>query len=320
VFGLFQFAGVIFLPETPRWLVAQGKRERAERILVKYHGGGDVDSPLVKFEMAEIEAQLEADSMAQSYSWTIWFKTKGNRRRLYIILFFPWARQFTSTNLISFFFPIVLTAAGITDNSTQLELNAGMNMSSFFFAITTNFFIERFNRRTILITFMSICCTCVVVWTILEAQLLASNYTYTGLGYGIVVVVYIFQGMIHIFDASCEPYVQELSTFELRSKITQIWNFGQNVVQLVSSLANPTAMATLGYKYLIIYAVLCATYAVIIYLFFPETRGLSLEECAMIFDGDKAMERQNAAEAEYVGGEKEARSHVENVAGREKRV
>lgn len=45
----------------------------------------------------------------------------------------------------------------------------------------------------------------------------------------------------------------------------------------------PIGFATIGYKYYIIYAVINAFSVVVFYLFFPETKGRTLEEIDEIF-------------------------------------
>jgi hypothetical protein len=41
---------VWFLPESPRWLVANSRDEEAKAFLTRFHGGGDPDDALVKLE------------------------------------------------------------------------------------------------------------------------------------------------------------------------------------------------------------------------------------------------------------------------------
>ncbi|KZO99824.1 general substrate transporter [Calocera viscosa TUFC12733] len=297
VFALIQFTCLLFSPESPRWLIANGQREKAIAVLVKHHANGDEDSELVKFEVSEIEEQISRDALMKSYSWLEFFKTKGNRRRFYTMLFFPLARQFTGSNLISYFLPLVLDSAGITNSKTQLIINGGVNICAFLFAITTFLYVDKFGRRPVLIIPMVLCIVSLVIWTIFSALIIESNYTRPNLGYGVVVMVFWFQGWIHVFDAAAEPYIQELSTFVLRSKIVVMWQFGQQVVGYISSFANPVAMGTLGWKYIILYVVLDCVYVAVMFAFFPETKGLSLEECALLFDGEEAIAHQHAAEA-----------------------
>ncbi|KAJ1552853.1 hypothetical protein HK405_009779, partial [Cladochytrium tenue] len=49
------------LPESPRYLMFKGREEDAARVLAKYHAGGDVDSPLVREQIAEIQASIEEE-------------------------------------------------------------------------------------------------------------------------------------------------------------------------------------------------------------------------------------------------------------------
>ena len=51
--------GLMFLPESPRWLARKDRWEEARSVLVLVHGKGDTNSPFVEKEMIEIREQVE---------------------------------------------------------------------------------------------------------------------------------------------------------------------------------------------------------------------------------------------------------------------
>lgn len=77
---------LIFIPESPRYLIRKGKVEKAMQILTKYHANGDPEDKLVAYEYQEIchAIQLEEESKRTKYSDFV--KTPGNRRRLLVLL------------------------------------------------------------------------------------------------------------------------------------------------------------------------------------------------------------------------------------------
>lgn len=52
---------VFFIPESPRWQIANGKDAEARAFLVKYHGNGDAGSSLVALQIQEFTDNIATD-------------------------------------------------------------------------------------------------------------------------------------------------------------------------------------------------------------------------------------------------------------------
>lgn len=59
--AFFVLIFVFFIPESPRWLMQNGRYEEAHAFLVKFHGNGDPHSPLVKLEFDEFKEGIALD-------------------------------------------------------------------------------------------------------------------------------------------------------------------------------------------------------------------------------------------------------------------
>jgi hypothetical protein len=75
----------------------------------------------------------------------------------------------------------------------------------------------------------------------------------------------------------------ELWPFQLRGRgISAAWMI-MILALIFNVFVNPIALSAIGWKYYIVYVVLLVSYGFVIFFFYPETRGRTLEEISVIF-------------------------------------
>ena len=139
-------------PESPRRLIAKGKSEKVFEVLTKYHAGGDIESPLVKFEMAEITAAIEQERSVRQFSWNVWFKSKANLHRLFLVIAVPFFLQLCGSSLVSYYFSIVLENIGYTEPIQKLKINIGLTVYGLVWSMTFAILSGKIKRRVLFIT------------------------------------------------------------------------------------------------------------------------------------------------------------------------
>ncbi|KAF4964877.1 hypothetical protein FSARC_7222 [Fusarium sarcochroum] len=306
--SVYQMLLIYLVPESPRWLISHGKLADARKVLNKYYAGRDTDadiSPLMQYEMAEIESAIELEKVQNTNSYLDFLKTskpivfynhdvgpvsdrllEGNRWRLSIAIILGLSAQWAGNGLVSFYLVIVLRSIGINDPEEQNLINGGLTIFCYIIAITGATGVLRFGRRTILVFGFAGMAASYLVWTILSSINQQKDFKDSSLGYGVVVMIFIFQLFYNISINPVLPtYILEIMPFMLRAKgytIEQIVTYGAGPF---NGFVNPVAMEALEWKYYIVWVVMLCVWLTLIYFLFPETAGRTLEEVSQIFDG-----------------------------------
>lgn len=84
--SILQMIFIWFVPESPRFLIAKGKEDKAHKVLADVHANGNLDDEVVQLELAEIRDTLKMEQEFEGNNWMELIRTPGNRHRLIILL------------------------------------------------------------------------------------------------------------------------------------------------------------------------------------------------------------------------------------------
>ena len=312
---LVQLAFWWAVPESPRWLIANDRTEEASIILSKYHSRRTAAdeaeeqhsyTPLVEVEISEIVQTLQTEKdTARSTSWRSLVETPGNRRRTLIVVCVGSFAQWNGIGVVSYYLTLVLNSVGITDTFDQTLINGLLQIFNFGAALMAAVLVDRLGRRTLFLWSSVGMLVSYIVWTACSA-LNSENRSRTA---GIIVVVCLFVYYFH-YDIAWTPlllgYPTEILPYSLRSKGIALELFSIYASLIVAAFCNPLGMENIGWKYYIVFCALLVVFLAVVWVLFPETRGHSLEEIAVIFDG------KQASQVEEMPGKKEVSSaHLE---------
>ncbi|RAL07042.1 sugar porter family MFS transporter [Aspergillus homomorphus CBS 101889] len=279
VFALCLILQIIGLPETPRWLVQHDRHEEARAVIAAIQDT-HINDPAVTKTILDIQVALDEEQregpfrFAELFSWG----EVQNLRRLLITISIELGQQFTGSNMINYYGPVLFqTTMGMSRNLSML-LGGGMQCTYLVGSAIPVFLMDRFGRRTLLMVCSAGLCLCFVMVTILL------SLDRTDCAYGATAFIFIFQ---IFYGIGWLPvpwfYPSEINTTRVRTRMSAIasgWNW-MAVFAVVK--ITPIAFANIGWKTFIIFAVLNAVFIPMVYFFYPETKGLELEDIPLLF-------------------------------------
>ncbi|KAM0722588.1 hypothetical protein Q7P37_002029 [Cladosporium fusiforme] len=294
--AIILFFGMIFLPESPRWLATKDRWEECERVLILTHGKGDPNSPWVAREFQEIKQWLEIERQAKGVSYFELF-TPRYINRTHIGLFTQIWSQLTGMNVMMYYITYVFAMAGLTGN-TLLVSSSIQYVINVVMTVPALIWVDRVGRRPTLL----LGSTLMMTWLFANAGILAVYGTDPGPdGVGgikeasVRVTGSASKAVIacsYLFVASFAPtwgpvswiYPPELFPNHLRGKAVALSTSGNWAFNFALGYFVPPAFVNITWRTYIIFAVFCAAMTIHVFFMFPETAGKPLEEVNDMFE------------------------------------
>ncbi|CAP92981.1 Pc16g03110 [Penicillium rubens Wisconsin 54-1255] len=288
--AMVQIATVMFLPESPRYLVSKDRYDDAFDILTKYHAEGDRSSTIVKAELAQIERTIKLELEESKQSWWDMFRTAGMRRRLFISAFLGLFTQWSGNTLISYYLSDLLNMVGITDGVIKSKINIGIACWGLICGTALALTAPRFKRRPMYLTCASALLCVYIAWTISMERFLATKAQSAAIA--TIFFIFAYSPAYNLgYNALTYTYLVELFPYMGRSRGLSWFQFYGRGANFFATYVNPIGLARIAWKWLLVYCCWLLFELVFIYFFFPETAGRTLEELSFLFeDKEKANE------------------------------
>ncbi|KAF8896597.1 sugar transporter, partial [Infundibulicybe gibba] len=290
------FVGIQFLPFSPRWLLEVGRDDEAREVVYKLHSAHDPETKAAaEQEYNEMYNTIKSEVSIRSRKLSDLWATRAMMRRTMVAVGVQVFCQFTGINVINYFGPQMYVSLGVTGGKALLVqgiYGAIGPIANLFFII---FILDRVGRKKPL---MFGAASFVATFSILAAIVATNppapvdaapgsvhvNTTAQRAGIAMIFLTSIF------FSLSFGPVswvlASEVFPTSTRSLGTSVATCANWAFNTLFGQVSPQAMTNIQWKFYLVFVCLNLVDLIVIALFFPETKGKTLEEMSIVF-GDE---------------------------------
>lgn len=298
--------GILFMPPSPRWLMAQGKDTECLEVIADLRGQ-PADSELVQLEYLEIKGQhrFEVETSLAKFpqyhgggfvnslklGYHEYLSLLTNRslfKRVVVAVFIMVFQQWSGINAILYYASFIFRDLGLTGNTTSLLASGVGGILLFIATIPAVLYIDKLGRKPVLIAGAIGMGVCHIIVAGLDGSYNTSWQTHKAAGWVAVVFVWLYEvNFGYSWGPGAWVVVAEVFPLGVRAKGISIGASSNWLNNFAIGQATPQMVASMGYGTFIFFGLICFIGAAFIFFVVPETKGLTLEEMDEVF-GDEA--------------------------------
>lgn len=290
--------GIIFTPESPRFLLSKNKPTEAMEILVGFRNL-PADHPYVREEFQAIEGQLntEIEAMSGASTWALFketFTVTEYRRRFVLMFLCHLFGQWSGANAITQYSPSIFGYLGIQGEESRFLATGLYAIVKFVSVLAFSIFVIDFigRRRSLMVGIILQILTLTFVGVYLgvtnhmSTEDIEVSASATAASKASIVAIYLHAVAWSIGWFSI-PYLVSAEVFPIRIRSLNVsilmafhWAFYFGCSRAMPSLL----AATKRYGAFVFFASICTISLVYVFFALPETAGRSLESMDKLFE------------------------------------
>ncbi|EXJ94207.1 hypothetical protein A1O1_02600 [Capronia coronata CBS 617.96] len=283
IFTFVSIAVLPWVPESPRYLADHGRHDEALLSLAQCCSDGDITAPEAQAQLLQIQQALELERHVEAPSIKQICLHPGLRKRMIIVFTVAAFSMLVGSNLFSYYLGTALSNAGVTDSTTQLEINIILNAFALVVSIAGTFLADRLGRIN-LIQISTFFCA-IFLFIIGALTKYYGNSTNKSAIYANVGMIFLAQGSYSFgWTPVSVMYPPEVLNYQIRSIGMSWFTTWQNMILLVPIFAFPVAIEKIGWIIYMLNGGFDILIMFVIGFYWVETKNLSLEEVSGLFE------------------------------------
>ncbi|PWZ01811.1 general substrate transporter [Testicularia cyperi] len=308
--------GILFVPESPRWLMNEGREQEALTVIAGLRRLPENDL-LVQMEYLEIKAQklfedrvsahdhpnLQDGSRSSNFKlglaqYKSLVSNPSNLKRTSVAVLVMLFQQWTGVNFILYYAPFIFQSIGLSSGKTISLLASGVvGIAMFLATIPAVLYVDNWGRKPTLIVGSIIMGICHFVVAIIIATCRDDWANGGGVAAGWVACTFIWIFAV-AFGFSWGPcawiIVAEVFPLGLRAKGVSIGASSNWLNNFAVAMSTPDFVKAAPYGAYIFLGLMCVGGTAYIYFLVPETKQKTLDELDAVFGDNSGRSKWEA--------------------------